>query len=119
MTTTWANKTDANKTILLTKTSGEQVTFKEGDFITYDGRETGVKVVEIVGKYSEDGPRGFKYLPWRQEQKRWATPQWSMKGDPRYNICMPTGAPYFGQHINWDSVELGVMPAEGEITCSI
>jgi len=119
MTTVWANKTNAIKHVVLTKTNGEQVMFKEGDFITYVGRPDGVRIVEIVGKYSEDGPRGFKYLPWRVEENRWATPQWSMRGDPRYVICRPTGLPYFGQHIDWESVDLGIMPAEGETTCCV
>jgi hypothetical protein len=98
MTSTWNN---ADRTeILLTKADGSQVTIKKGDYIAYEGHELGVRIEALCGR--EEGPIGITYLPWRGE--RWATPQFSFRGDARFLICRPTGLPHFGIHPNWDTV---------------
>ena len=70
------------------------------DFITFAGRETGVRVEKFVG--DDDGPYGFEYLPWRGD--RWATPTMTLKGNPRFIVCYPNGYSKFGQHIDWETV---------------
>ena len=100
MTCTW-NTPDMTE-ILLTKSNGSLV-LKEGVCITYDGRELGVRI-ETIPKNSE-GPIGFNYLPWRGD--RWATVQFSIvKGNLRRIVCYPTGLETWGQHINWETVEI-------------
>jgi len=103
--TTW---TDESKTaVLLKKKDGTEVVFKQGDFISYEGREHGVKVVDIRFVSTEPGPRGFEYLPWRHDEQRWATPIFAGLGrQPRFVICYPSGTSSWGQHINWDSFNL-------------
>lgn len=77
-----------------------------GDFITYEGRQdTGVIIVKIYGYEEESGPRCMTYLPWRDEEARWATRLFSLKGDPRNIICYPEGMQHYGQHINWSTIK--------------
>jgi hypothetical protein len=98
MTSTW-NNVDRTE-ILLTKADGSQVTIRKGDYISYEGHELGVRIESLCGR--EEGPIGITYLPWRGE--RWATPQFSFRGDARFLICRPTGLPHFGIHPNWETV---------------
>lgn len=106
MTTTWHQKPDS---ILLNKQNGTLV-LKVGQFITYKGREMGVRIEQFT--YSEAGPIGMIYLPWRGD--RWATPVLSIShGNPRHIICFPEGLTHYGQHIQWNTVELmndGICP---------
>lgn len=77
-----------------------------GDFITYEGRtDTGVIITKIYGYEEESGPRCFTYLPWRDEYGRWATRQFSLRGDPRSIICYPEGSHHYGQHIDWSTIK--------------
>lgn len=98
MTSTWNNTSRTE--ILLTKTDGSTVILQKGDFISYEGHELGVRIESLCGR--EEGPIGITYLPWRGT--RWATPQFSFRGDARFLICRPTGLPHFGIHPNWDTV---------------
>lgn len=84
---------------------------KVGDFITYEGRkETGAMLVKFNGYEDEPGPIGITYLPWRDEPTRetgrWATVQYSLRGDMRFIICYPCGLPHHGQHIMWNTLEI-------------
>jgi hypothetical protein len=79
---------------------------KIGDCIIYKTRDLPVRIDRFVG--SEQGPIGFEFLPWRGE--RWATPTCSLRGNPRFIICPPTGLPHYGQHIDWDTVKIVPMP---------
>jgi hypothetical protein len=82
-----------------------ELKIKIGDVIWYKGREdTGVLITDILG--NEDGPRGFTYLPWRDTEKRWATLQMSVRGNPRFVVCYPTGDKHCGMHIDWSSVRV-------------
>lgn len=99
-----------DNSIVLKKDNGSTLIIKKGDFITYAGREMGVKVLSFIGN-DPKGPIGMDYLPWRGD--RWATPQFSLRGSTRVIICYPVGIPHFGQHIDWNTVELlnaGVCP---------
>jgi hypothetical protein len=103
MTSTWNNPERTE--ILLTKSTGDSLILKEQMCIRYEGRELGVRIVNIP-KY-ETGPIGFTYLPWRGD--RWANFSFSIiKGDVRRLICCPTGVEnqVWGHHINWDTVEI-------------
>ena len=73
-----------------------------GDCIIYNGRELPIRIDKIAG--SEEGPIGFEYLPWRGE--RWGTPTITLRGNPRFIICPPTGLPHYGQHIDWESIQI-------------
>jgi hypothetical protein len=85
------------------------IILKIGDCIIYKGRELPVRIDRFIGyKDAEEGPIGFEFLPWRGE--RWATPTYGMRGNPRFVICPPSGLPHYGQHIDWDSVEIVPMP---------
>ena len=78
---------------------------KVGDYITYEGRNgTGVMIIQICGYKEDEGPIGIRYLPWR-EDGRWATQQFSLRGDMRFIICYPSGMMHHGQHIIWNTVE--------------
>jgi len=75
------------------------------DYITYEGREgPGVMIVQFCGSKEDTGPIGFRYLPWREEG-RWASLQFSLRGDSRFIICHPVGAPHCGQHITWNTLK--------------
>jgi hypothetical protein len=77
---------------------------KIGDFISYWGREEGVKITGFTGYDNDPGPIGFEYLPWYGD--RFATPIFSMRGNPRHIIAYPTGLPKYGEHINWYSIRI-------------
>ena len=98
MTTTWNN--EAQTEILLTKADGTRFILKKGDFIAYEGHENGCRIETICGH--KEGPIGITYLPWRGD--RWATPQFGIRGDPRFLICRPTGLPHYGIHPDWETV---------------
>ena len=81
---------------------------KIGDCIIYKSRELPVRIDRFVGNKDEPGPMGFEFLPWRGD--RWATPTYGLRGNPRFIICPPTGLPHYGQHIDWDTVQIVPMP---------
>ena len=115
MTTQWINPSD-NTSILLTKQNGTKLTLNVGDCITYRAfcdelsRPDGVIITSFTSKNFKSeinvGPIGMTYLPWRKDENRWATHAFSMKGNPRHIICYPTGTPHYGQHIEWETVEI-------------
>jgi hypothetical protein len=79
---------------------------REGQFIEYEGRETGVRIEKFIYKEDDIGPRGFKYLPWRKEEKRWATPVPDGFNRPsRFIVCYPSGSTTWGEHIKWNTVK--------------
>ena len=116
MSLLWKDPNDKTCAIL-TKESNETITLKIGDFITYKGRpedSKGVRIEEFTWKSTDNqGPIGLIYLPWRTKENRWATLVWSMKGNPRHLIAFPVGVVHYGQHVEWETVELmngGVCP---------
>jgi hypothetical protein len=74
------------------------------DSIIWEGRDSYVKITEVIGYPDESGPRGFVYLPWR-EDGRWASPMYSFRGNPRCVICYPEGFPNYGLHIGLHTIE--------------
>ena len=102
MTTVWHN---APTSVLHTKRNGNKLILNVGDCILYEGRDLPVRIEKFTG---DKEVMGFIYLPWRGE--RWATPVFSMRGDARHMICYPWGLEHYGQHMNWESVELAVNP---------
>jgi len=112
MTTQWTNINDKTS-IILTKKNGTKLTLNVGDCIKFTGlcgRPDGIIIIEFTTKNFKSepsiGPIGMTYLPWRKDENKWATTAFSMRGNPRHIICYPTGFPHFGQHIEWDTVEI-------------
>jgi len=101
------------KTFLLYKNAEDPspLELKPNDFIYWDGRDSGAKIVDVIGCLEEEGPRGFTYLPWREEG-RWATPVFSLRGNARVIICYPTGGIHYGQHVPLHTIIKGDLPKE-------
>ena len=93
------------KSVKLVKDDGSEMILCVGDFITYDSRSDGVRIEKIIG---DENPIGFEYLPWRGS--RWATPVFSIRGNPRFIIMYPHGIQHHGQHIQWNSVKHELIP---------
>jgi len=88
----------------------EDIILTVGDFITYEERNgSGAIIVKFCGDKEEAGPIGMVYLPWRddpdRENGRWASRQFSLRGDPRFIICYPCGVHHYGQHIEWETIK--------------
>jgi len=98
----WETPGDTSS-IILTKTTGKTIRLAVGDFIIYKEREGFVRITSFTHKTGGD-PIGMTYLPWRCEEKRWASISWSLRGDMRH-IILPDAGPHCGQHIDWDFVE--------------
>jgi hypothetical protein len=84
------------------------IIFNVGDCIIYKSRELPVRIEKFVGYEVDSGPIGFEYLPWRGD--RWGTPTWGLRGNPRFIICLPIGLPHYGQHIEWNTVQIVTNP---------
>ena len=102
MSTVWHNYPTS---VLHTKRNGDKLILNVGDCILYEGRDLPVRIESFTG--GKD-PIGFTYLPWRGN--RWATPVFGMRGDVRHMICYPSGLDHYGQHMNWESVEVAANP---------
>ena len=44
------------------------------------------------------------YLTWKKT--KWAEPRFTLRGNPRHIICVPDGMNHYGQHIDWNTIEL-------------
>jgi hypothetical protein len=98
MGTYWNNSLTS---VVHTKKNGDKLILNVGDCIIYMNRELPVRIEKF---YGDKEVMGFTYLPWRGE--RWATPQFTFRGDSRFMICYPGGLAHYGQHMNWESVEV-------------
>ena len=99
---------EETKSIILTKNDGIILELKVGDCIKYTGinnRPDGIKITSFTGSENNEGPIGMTYLPWRKDEKRWGSPIFSMKGG-RHIICYPDGMQHYGEHIEWNNVEI-------------
>ena len=77
--------------------------YEIGSVVTFEGRwDQGVIITYFFG--DEKGPHGFEYLPWRDEEKRWANLQMTLRGNPRFIICHPHGSAHYGTHIPWSTL---------------
>ena len=89
--------------IILTKNTGETIRLAVGDFITYSDRKGGVCIRSFT-HINNETPIGMIYLPWRYEEKRWATVSFTLRGDERH-IILPGGIRHYGEHIDLNSIE--------------
>ena len=107
--TVWKEGKDS---FLLYKRDGSTLHIKIGDWIKLPGRSDTVMVDGIFKPeyIEESGQRGFTYLPWRDNEKRFATVSFNIKGNTRFIICYPCGRNHYGEHIDWDKLELGEPP---------
>jgi len=95
-------------------------TFQKGTWIKLPGRNDKVIIDSIISPYNNDdktkiptinvGPHGITYLPWRDDEKRFASMSFTIRGNQRFIICYPTGLNHYGQHINWELVEITSPP---------
>jgi hypothetical protein len=98
-TITWAEHPTCFKVSL---PNCEDTLYRVGDTVqSSDRTDFAVVITEIIGYYDDVGPLGFIYLPWRDEEKRWASKAMTLKGDPRFVVCYPSGNRCYGQHIDW------------------
>jgi len=111
--TTWY---EPHKSILHTKRDGSKLIIKLGDCITHSRHELPIRVDRFTFVNDEE-VIGFEYLPWRGT--RWATPAFSMRGNPRHIICMPGGILHYGQHIEWDTVQVVPNPDQSHLIDSV
>lgn len=99
------------------KPDGTSITITVGTWLSLPGRLDKVivdKIYKLQGKIYEHidncGPCGFSYLPWRENEKRFATPSFSMRGNDRFIVCYPAGRDTFGGHIDWSKLEVCTPP---------
>ena len=94
--------------------NGTILTIKKGSWLKLPNRDDMVMVDSITTKMNWDvtyvGPVGITYLPWRYNVRRFASILWSMRGNHRFIICYPMGRDTYGQHIDWEQVEVGEEP---------
>ncbi len=105
----WKNPSTKIFYLYRSDTDEDPLVLSEGSCITWEGRNDYVKIVRILGTASEEGPRGFTYLPYREEG-RWATPLFSLRGDPRFIICYPSGIHTYGLHIQLHTIQVDDVP---------
>ena len=100
MSTTWNHLGES--IVVTTETTSFGI--KLGDFIKMDGFPLGVRVDEFVGK-DPAGPMGMVYRPWLGD--KFADFNFGgLRGNPCFIICYPVGFDHYGQHIQWDTVQL-------------
>ena len=121
MRTEWsAHWTDETKQMFDVKMKdGSFKTFQKGTWIKLPGRNDKAIIDSIVAPYNNNnnnnnnvdlGPRGITYLPWRYDEERFATMSYRMNGNQRFIICYPVGIRHYGEHIEWDLVEITSPP---------
>jgi len=101
----WLDATE--DTAVLRKVNGETILITVGTLLRYKGRPDGVKITGFSSKTSDKrGPLGLYYLPWRPADGCWAEEVWTIAGNTRHIIAYPVGTPHYGEHIDWNTVEL-------------
>ena len=105
MTTVWVD--DKKNACVLTRPNGTTCILRQGDFIGFEHRETGIRIDEFRSREGDTGPIGFSYSVWREKECRWASYRTNHFGTPiRYIVCYPCGIQTYGQHIlNWNTVQ--------------
>ena len=107
----WLNYAEKSFLLYRNKEDTNPLLLYPGICMIWDGRKDYVKMVDVIGREEDSGPRGFTFLPWRKEG-RWATPQISLRGDARFAICYPTGFPHYGLHLPLHTITLYEAPQE-------
>jgi hypothetical protein len=98
------------QTVTLFKSGSSPLELAEGDFILTNLYPDGIKIVKFYGVITEQGPRGFTYVPWNPKERRWASPPQSMRVDPRFIMCEPAGVGHYGMMISCDHIEKLPLP---------
>lgn len=94
-----------NGSVILTKTDGIKLELRVGTLLKSPMRPHGFIITEFSKKNDDPrGPIGLFYLPWRGT--RFGSPIWSFRGNLRHLIASPVGQCHYGEHIDWDTVEL-------------
>ena len=126
----WTDNTKTSFTV--TTNSNEVNIFSRGTWLILPGRDDKVMIDNIIQTYYnknekdnllkkyinnkqyianiEKGPIGITYLPWRYDERRFASVLYSIRGNQRFIICYPTGINNCGTHINWDLVKITTPP---------
>ena len=97
MTTTWSAPG------VSVTTAARTFSLRVGDFITFASNPLGVRIDEFVGK-DPAGPMGMVYRPWLGD--KYADCNFGLRGNPCFIICYPAGLDHYGQHIDWETVEV-------------
>jgi hypothetical protein len=118
-----AHWTDETKEMFDVKMKdGTFKTFQKGTWVKLPGRNDKVIIDSIIVPYNNEdksrtpaisinvGPLGITYLPWRDDEKRFASMSYTMRGNQRFIICYPVGISHYGQHVDWDLVEITSPP---------
>ena len=102
----WTDKEKRDEFTIL-KRNGTSLTLKKGSWVKLPDREDECLIDRLYDlNDSVIGPTGISYLPWRPTEQRFATKQWSMKGNPRFIVCYPEGRNKFGIQLDWDKLEV-------------
>ena len=128
----WTDESESKKSFDVKMKDGTLKTFQQGTWMILPGRNDKVIIDSIISPFHNKvekemlleqygdgdgnnneidvGPRGITYLPWRYDEKRFATMSFTMRGNARFIICYPVGIRHFGGHIDWDLVEITSPP---------
>ena len=111
----WTN--DKKNEFQYYKENGTSITICLGTWLLLPNRPDKVIVDKIYSLYKNkidslesNGPCGISYLPWRENENRFASPSFSMRGNSRFIVCYPVGRNTYGSHIDWDKVEVCTKP---------
>ena len=107
----WINKETSKFEVFRTKDTN--ISLNQGSWVKIPGigDESNNKcIVDYVfhsKKHNKDkGPIGITYLPWIEDENKFADVSWSIKGNKRFIVCYPEGMRNYGRHIDWDKIEL-------------
>jgi len=113
----WNNEDKTEFKVIKTKT--QNLNLKKGSWVKIQsiGHEPQTYTKCIIDyvfhskKNNQDkGPIGITYLPWIEDENKFADVSWSIKGNKRFIVCYPEGMRNYGRHIDWDMVELCEKP---------
>ena len=93
------------------KTDTTSISLEKGSWVKIPGSDGTSKCIidnlfHSKNKDEAKGPIGITYLPWLENECKFAVVSWSMKGNRRFIVCYPEGIHNYGRHIEWDKVEL-------------